>query len=186
MPCGIINATIDNNSLYREYCPLYIFPLFKKERRQGVILLNILVVDNEIVQADNLRIGLISRGHHVLHALNGQQALHLIDNDALEIDLVITDYAMPEINGIKLLQSIRWLHGSLPVILTTAYGQRDIVVDALRNQCNGFIDKPFTLDQLLHEIERVMATIDHNTAIDISRRLRQNEQLPPVDIMNKL
>jgi len=122
----------------------------------GAISVNVLIVDDEIVQVENLRIGLSSRGgYHVLQALSGHEALNLIENGALEIDLVITDYAMPGMNGIELLQNIRWKHGNLPVILMTAYGQRDIVLDALRNQCNGFIDKPFTLDRLLHEIERV-------------------------------
>ena len=121
----------------------------------GAISVNVLIVDNEIVQVENLRIGLSSRGYHVLQALSGHEALSLIENDANQIDLVITDYAMPGINGIELLQNIRWKHGNLPVILMTAYGQRDLVLDALRNQCNGFIDKPFTLDQLQQEIDRV-------------------------------
>jgi two-component system, NtrC family, response regulator AtoC len=128
----------------------------------GAISVNVLIVDNEIVQVENLRIGLSSKGYHVLQALSGQEAMKLIENDALEIDLVITDYAMPEITGIELLQHIRWRHGNLPVILMTAYTQRDIVLDALRNQCNGFIDKPFTLDQLLHEIDRVKSIMLHN------------------------
>ncbi|MFH0994536.1 MAG: response regulator [Pseudomonadota bacterium] len=120
--------------------------------------MNLLIVDNEIVQVENLSIGLSSRGYHVLQALSGQEALNLIENDANQIDLVITDYAMPEMNGIELLQHIRSRHGALPVILMTAYGQRELLLDALRNQCNGFIDKPFTLDWLLHEIERVKSS----------------------------
>jgi two-component system, cell cycle sensor histidine kinase and response regulator CckA len=123
---------------------------------------NMLIVDDEIVQIENLRIGLSSRGHHVLQAPSGREALNMIENDALSIDLVITDYAMPGMNGLELLQNIRWKHGSLPVILMTAYRQRDIVLDALRNQCNGFLDKPFTLNQLLHEIDRVMANAHQN------------------------
>lgn len=121
-----------------------------------------LIVDDEIVQIENLRIGLSSRGFHVLQALSGNEAFSLIEDDALEIDLVITDYAMPGMNGIELLQNIRWKHGNLPVIMMTAYRQRDIVLDALRNQCNGFLDKPFTLNQLLHEIDRVMTNMLQN------------------------
>ena len=124
--------------------------------------MNVLIVDDEIVQIENLRIGLSSRGHHVYQALNGHEALSLIENDVNPIDVVITDYAMPEINGLELLQNIRWKHDNLPVILMTAYGHRDLILDALRNQCNGFIDKPFTLDQLLHEIDRVKSNIRQN------------------------
>jgi len=119
-------------------------------------LVNVLIVDDEIVQLENLRIGLSSRGHHVLQTLNAQEALSLIENEANQIDLVITDYAMPEINGMELLRIIRRKHGNLPVIMMTAYGQRELVLGAWRNQCNGFIDKPFTLDQLLHEIDRTI------------------------------
>ena len=124
--------------------------------------MNVLIVDDEIVQIENLRIGLSSRGHRVYQALNGHEALSLIENDANQIDVVITDYAMPEINGLELLQNIRWKHDNLPVILMTAYGHRDLILDALRNQCNGFIDKPFTLDQLLHEIDRVKSNMLQN------------------------
>ncbi len=131
--------------------------------------MNVLIVDDEIVHIENLGIGLGSRGCHVIQALSGREALNLIEKGTPEIDLVITDYAMPEMNGIELLQNIRWKHGSLPVILMTACGQRDIVIDALRNQCSGFIDKPFTLDQLLHEIERVKANTLQNLAHEIQK-----------------
>jgi len=133
---------------------------------------NVLIVDNEIVHVENLGIGLRSRGYHVIPALSGHEALKLIENDALEVDLVITDYGMPEMNGIELLQNIRWKHGNLPVILMSAYGQRDIVLDALRNRCNGFIDKPFTLEQLLHEIDRVKASMLQNMTPDAPGKIK--------------
>jgi DNA-binding NtrC family response regulator len=130
---------------------------------------NVLIVDNEIVQVENLRIGLSSRGYHVLQALSGQDALDLIEKDS-RIDLVLSDYAMPEMNGIELLQNIRWRHGNLPVILMSAYGQREeIVLDTLRNQCNGFIDKPFTLDRLQQEIERVKVHFVQNMAASLHK-----------------
>ena len=154
--------------------------LYQYQNEYGAISMNVLIVDNEIVQVENLRIGLSSRGYHVLQALSGHEALDLIEDDALEIDLVITDYAMPGINGIELLQNIRWRHGDLPVILMTAYGERDIVLDALRNHCNGFIDKPFTLDNLLHEIDRVRAAADPSATLGISGEPRQNKRRLPI------
>lgn len=44
----------------------------------------------------------------------------------------------------------------------TAYGEKDLVIDALRNSCNSFIEKPFTLDQLLKEIDRVIFSMLQN------------------------
>jgi DNA-binding NtrC family response regulator len=72
-----------------------------------------------------------------------------------KIDLVLSDYVMPGLNGIELLKRIRENHGSLPVILMTAYGEKDLIIEALRNRCDSFLEKPFTLDQLIQEIERV-------------------------------
>ncbi|MCP4691741.1 MAG: response regulator [Desulfobacterales bacterium] len=111
----------------------------------------VLIVDDEIVQIETLKRGLRTRGCRVLDALGGKQALaHLEQVD--EIDLVITDYAMPEMNGMELLEKIRKKNKTLPVIMMTAYGDKDLVVEAMRHRCDGFLDKPFTLQELLEVI----------------------------------
>jgi DNA-binding NtrC family response regulator len=115
--------------------------------------MNILIVDDEKVQIETLRRGLRTRGFTVSEALNGKQALEQLSGEN-KIDVVITDYAMPEMNGIELLKEIRKTDKHLPVIMMTAYGDKDLVVDAMRNSCDGFIDKPFNLEELLVEINR--------------------------------
>jgi two-component system, chemotaxis family, chemotaxis protein CheY len=70
-------------------------------------------------------------------------------------DIVITDYLMPEMNGIELLQAVRSSYGQLPVVLVTAYGSKKVLAEALQNGCNGFLEKPFTPAQLYGEIERI-------------------------------
>ena len=119
-------------------------------------MMNILVVDDEVVQLESLRRGLRTRGYQVLEALSAEEALKCFTHSNMnKIDLVLSDYLMPGMNGIELLKRIRNHHGSLPVILMTAYGEKDLVIEALRNRCDSFIEKPFTLDQLMQEIERV-------------------------------
>jgi len=75
------------------------------------------------------------------------------------VDMVITDYAMPEMNGLSLLKNIRKSDRKLPVIMMTAYGDKGIVIDALRNRCDSFIEKPFTLGQLMKETERALSNV---------------------------
>jgi signal transduction histidine kinase len=134
--------------------------------------MKILVVDDEIDEVESLSRGLRSKGHKVLQALSAQEALNHLQNDDSGIDLLITDYAMPIMNGMELLRNIRMNRGNLPVIMMTAYGQKDLVIDALRNHCDSFIEKPFTLDQLLNEIERVKDTIHKNmTARQVSEAI---------------
>lgn len=116
--------------------------------------MNILIVDDERDQLDSLRRGLRSRQHHTVEALNASAAMTALQAEA-PIDLVITDYAMPGASGIDLLDWIRKKQHDLPVIMMTAFGDKQLVVQALNNHCNGYLDKPFTLVQLLSEIEKV-------------------------------
>jgi DNA-binding NtrC family response regulator len=114
----------------------------------------ILVVDDKRVQLKTLRRGLRTRGYQVVEAISGKEALdHLVKNS--NIDIVLTDYAMPEMNGIELLQKIRENDKTVPVIIMTAYGDKDLVIEAMHHCCNGFIDKPFDMDELLEEINNI-------------------------------
>lgn len=119
--------------------------------------MNILLVDDELDQVETLKRGLKRKGYGVVETTKPHQALDLLHNKA-GIDLVITDYLMPFMNGIELLENIRKTHPFLPVIIMTAYGQKELLVNALHNSCNGYIEKPFTLEQLTGEIERARAT----------------------------
>jgi DNA-binding NtrC family response regulator len=113
----------------------------------------VLIVDDKNVQLKTLRRALRTRGYRVVEAMNGIQALdHLGKN--VTIDIVLTDYAMPEMNGIELLQKIRETDNTLPVVIMTAYGDKDLVSEALHYRCSGFIDKPFNIEELLDVINK--------------------------------
>jgi DNA-binding NtrC family response regulator len=114
----------------------------------------ILVVDDKRIQLKTLRRGLRTKGYQVVEAISGKEALdHLVKE--IKIDIVLTDYAMPEMNGIELLQKIRKNNKTIPVIIMTAYGDKSLVIEAMHYQCNGFIDKPFDMDELLEEINNI-------------------------------
>ena len=134
-----------------------------QNRMRGSFEMEILVVDDEVDQVETLKRGLRRKGHKVLETTQAQEALNWLQNrDGIE--MVITDYLMPVMNGIELLEQIRKNYPTLPVIMMTAYGQKDLLVGALRNSCNGYIEKPFTLEQLMEEIERVKAEASRLTS----------------------
>ncbi|WP_448382159.1 response regulator [Desulfosoma sp.] len=120
----------------------------------------ILIVDDDPWQIRSLKIGLQNKGYHVIVASDGQEALHHVeeasDQPETVIDVVVTDYSMPGKNGMDLLRRIREKMPTLPVILMTAYGEKALVVEALRHQCDGFLEKPFPLDELIREMERAI------------------------------
>ena len=122
---------------------------------RGVFSVNILIVDDEAVQIESMRRGLMTKGFGVIEAFNAEEALRQLDVQGNRIGLVLTDYAMPGMNGIDLLKTIRMRQATLPIILMTAYSDKKGVIDSLRNPYNGFLLKPFTLVELLREIEKV-------------------------------
>ncbi len=121
--------------------------------------MKILVVDDEPMQLKSMKIGLRTEGHSVVTAESAEEALKMLKSDPA-IDLIITDFLMAGMTGLDLLKTIRALKSAIPVILMTAYGKKDLVVEAWKNQCSGFIEKPFSLEQLLTEITRVI-NIEH-------------------------
>jgi DNA-binding NtrC family response regulator len=117
--------------------------------------MNILVVDDERVQLESLRRGLRSKKYKIIEALSAEQALEHFNNKSLQIDIVITDHALRGLNGIQLLREIRKKSSAIPVIMMSAYSDKELVIEALKNRCNSFIEKPFTLDNLIQEIDRL-------------------------------
>jgi CheY-like chemotaxis protein len=110
--------------------------------------MNILVVDDDVIWLQTLKRGLRTRGYQTLEALDANEALEKLSNpNTPAIDLVLTDYLMSEIMNYG---------GYLPVIIMTAYAENSLLIEAFRNHCNGFIEKSFTLDQLMQQINSVM------------------------------
>jgi DNA-binding NtrC family response regulator len=129
----------------------------------GRIIMRILVVDDEIMQLKNLKIGLDTEGHSVVTAQSAEEALEQVKKTgAVPFDLIITDYLMPDISGLDLLKALREKEPFIPVILMTAYGKKDLVIEAMQHQCSGFIEKPFSLEQMVIEISRVKSHKLHN------------------------
>jgi CheY-like chemotaxis protein len=90
-------------------------------------------------------------GHRVISAASGAQALALFEARQ-DIDLVITDMAMPKMNGAQLAQTIRFMKPSLPIILATGYAERleGFAADLPR------LSKPFTQLNLVEVIASTM------------------------------
>jgi YesN/AraC family two-component response regulator len=80
-----------------------------------------------------------------------------------EIKLAIIDVRMQGLNGIELLEALRRARKDLPIMIITAHGGQDIVVEALRFAADDYVEKPFDINELR---ERVKAMLKENSIED--------------------
>src|SRR5687767_10277176 len=110
---------------------------------------NILVVDDEGSVRFMLREVLAERGHTVIEADGGVAAKALADQGRLEeVELVLTDFAMPEVDGMALLAHLKQLRPELPVVLLTARGSERLAARAIQGGAFDYLPKPFELEEL--------------------------------------
>ncbi len=88
-------------------------------------------------------------------ALSGGEGLEILKAPN-EIDLVLLDYRMKIMDGIQTLGKIRTMSPGLPVIMFTAFGTKQLAVEALEYHADDFIDKPFKLAEVQQKIEHCL------------------------------
>src|SRR3989440_8969290 len=112
----------------------------------------LLLVDDEPALLFTLSQLLKSRGLEAVLARSGKEALAKLEG----VDGVVTDYAMPEMDGVQLLQAIRERDESLPVILLTAHGSERIAVRAMKTGAYEYVTKPFDIEEMGLVIDRAL------------------------------
>ena len=91
----------------------------------------------------------------ITEAEDGNAALRILKSD--KIGLVVTDWNMPNMSGLELLQEIRKNSqtSNLPVLMVTAEGLKENVMEAVKAGVNNYVVKPFTAEVLQEKIETI-------------------------------
>jgi DNA-binding NtrC family response regulator len=116
---------------------------------------SILVIDDEAGIRDSLEVLLTFEGYAVSMAEDGEEGLLMVE--AGSYDLVLLDLALPGQSGMELLPQIKTIRPELPVIMITAYGTVDNVVEAVRAGAENFVQKPWDNEKLLADIRSAVA-----------------------------
>jgi two-component system, chemotaxis family, chemotaxis protein CheY len=127
----------------------------------AVANLKVLVVDDQTSVRQMTRFTLEQIGlRFVFEAEHGAKAVEMATLQPL--DLIISDYNMPEMDGLGLLRAIRGHPTArrLPFILVTGRGDRELVVKAAQAGANNYVVKPFTADILRTKIEQVLGKLE--------------------------
>jgi diguanylate cyclase (GGDEF)-like protein len=146
--------------------------------------LRILAVDDDAVSLRLLERHLQAAGHTVVTATNGKQAMAA----ALETSpqLVITDWMMPEMNGLQLCKALRRFTSGrgMYVLLLTGRGEEDRIVEAFDAGVDDYIVKPFKPKLLLARIRAGIRVVELQHQVELDKKL-QREQLAKLAVLNR-
>jgi DNA-binding NtrC family response regulator len=132
----------------------------------------VLLVDDDRAVLYALTEVLSDRGHQVVAVTSGREALAALD----QADAVLTDLAMPEMDGMELLSAALARDATLPVVLLTAHGSERVAVAAMKAGAYDYLRKPFDIDEVAMVIERALE----------ARRLRlENRRLSAERVMGR-
>lgn len=115
----------------------------------------ILIVDDEPDIATILRLHLEEAGYLTSWAADGETGLNLLRSNGY--DLVLLDVRMSGIDGIEVLQRLRTDHFDTAVIMMTAHGNENLVVECMKMGAADYVAKPFDIDDLMLRISRAIS-----------------------------
>lgn len=117
--------------------------------------MKILIAEDEPIMQKTIALRLKKDGYQVLVTNNGREALHLIAEQAP--DLIITDIMMPYASGLEIVGTVKSGATKTPVIVLSAMGQENVVLEAFQLGADDFIAKPFSPNELSMRVKRLMA-----------------------------
>ena len=116
---------------------------------------SVLVVDDERTVCNSCKKILSQEGYNVDIALTGEEALGKV-KEGDRYDLVITDWKMPEIDGLEVARRIKKEKPNTAVIIITGYPSVESSIEAIRSGIADYVPKPFTPDELSNAALRVL------------------------------
>ena len=112
---------------------------------------NVLIVEDDEDIRECLQMAIVSEDINVITASDGLEAWEKMSS--AHIDLVITDYLMPKMNGAELSKMTRQKFPEIPIILISTFEPRDLGIGDIIHK---FLSKPFEIGNLKEEVESVL------------------------------
>jgi two-component system cell cycle sensor histidine kinase/response regulator CckA len=116
----------------------------------------ILLIDDEKMILDVGLELLEELGYTVLSAMSGQEAIDVFQKDQDNIDLVIMDMIMPGMGGGETFDRLKEINPEVKVLLSSGYSINGQATKIIRRGCDGFIQKPFNMNQLAEKIQKIL------------------------------
>ena len=132
--------------------------------------IRILAVDDSKATLEVLKRNLQPEGYGVHTCTRVDEAVALLEE--MDIDLVITDYRMPEATGLDLIKHVRANCPDTDIMMITGYPFIPGAVEAIKDGAGEYLAKPFTTDELLTSVSRIVERLQR-------RRVLASPDTPP-------
>jgi len=122
--------------------------------------MKILVVDDEGIVLDSCRRVLEEDGFDVLLVTSADKAISAIEDE--EPSVLLMDVKMPLRDGMDLMREVKERWPSIPIIVMSGYHTTETIEEANKMGASAFINKPFTPDELLETVQKVVQKEEHH------------------------
>ena len=93
-------------------------------------------------------------GYTPLLAANGMEALKIFEEEL--VDCVLLDMKIPGMNGLGILEHLKAKNKRIPVIMMTAYGEQELIDEAMKLGASNYFTKPFNIFEVLEEVNGIL------------------------------
>ncbi|MFQ5848168.1 MAG: response regulator, partial [Candidatus Methylomirabilales bacterium] len=117
----------------------------------------VLVVDDDRLVCWSLGRALAREGYEVMTLESAEQALAEVGTS--RFGLVITDFALPGMDGLELLEQMRSMCPDIRAIVITGKGSREVEREALNRGATAYVEKPFSVRELVGLVKTILPTL---------------------------
>src|SRR5207253_6142309 len=132
----------------------------------------ILVIDDEAAIRDSLKMTLEYEGYDFVGAATGQEGLALVERETP--DLVMLDIKMPGMDGLEVLDRLRNMSETLPIVVISGHGTIETAVEATKKGAFDFIEKPLASERVLVSLRNAL---DQRRLRDENRSLKRDVEV---------
>jgi DNA-binding NtrC family response regulator len=121
-----------------------------------MITIRILIVDDDEAIRELLKDFFQGLGYEMATAVNGSEALTMISQQ--DFDCILSDYVMPDMNGLELLEQLRKQKKNIPFLMITGYPTIETAVEVMKRGAYDYITKPLQMEDVRIKVERALHT----------------------------
>lgn len=128
--------------------------------------IHVLLVDDEEKLVQTMSVILEMEHYKVSRASDGYEALEVLEdgraNGNMPVDILVTDVQMPRMSGLPLLRELKARSFQIPTLVATGFGNKRLLVDAMREGAVDYIDKPFQMEALSARVGELADRVREN------------------------